>query len=510
MKLQKHWQRFGATVFKGGVAVTLLTLAPMTVTAQVITNTCTTVPSSAGGVVVGEVVAGQSYIYSASGCITYQVDVGGGPATVHSADPDGNNYTNTCANFTAGPAVGSSGNVCLGLFNVSLVGKINGSSCLQLGQNGSFVAAESGPLTLFINDSSFGDNSGSWNVCISTGNVSAAGQFTECLPTNLVAQHAFNITRDAKYWFTHGSTGVTTGTNEPTCTTLEQAIIANGGTLSLGFACLPAANHTSDNIIDATDAFIETLGFYYKGAGGVGKSKLCKVRRKMAPELIAAIANNVLLGTGPESAGFPADLIEQAAHVAAGPDVVQIATMTATLKKFNSSGLTNNFTAGLLECTANTRKELRAIAKTAITPLNCPGQNETCASAEVVLFSGNQYAGAKFKRKVNTAKLLTGQAYWVVAPPLANAGRSFTVDTAGSNFDTAISILTGTCLSSLVSTNSTNAVPTGLIEVASNDNANGQLQSKLSFTTDGIQSYYILAKGSGGAIGSLKISITSP
>jgi hypothetical protein len=128
---------------------------------------CVTVPAAAsGGVSVGNIVAGQTYAYQASGCITYQVDNGSGPQSVHSADPDGNSYTNSCTAFTSGPQVAGSGFSCPGLISVSLVGRIGGSSCIQLGQSGTFVAPSSGQLVLYFNDVIFGDNSGSWSVCI--------------------------------------------------------------------------------------------------------------------------------------------------------------------------------------------------------------------------------------------------------------------------------------------------------------------------------------------------------
>ena len=127
---------------------------------------CITVPgASSSGVAFGNVVAGQAYPYTASGCIPFQIDIGGGPQSVHSADPDGNSYTNTCANFTDPASAAPSGFVCPGLLRVSLVGKV-GSACVQLGSSGSFVAPSSGILTLFFNDDNFSDNSGSFNACI--------------------------------------------------------------------------------------------------------------------------------------------------------------------------------------------------------------------------------------------------------------------------------------------------------------------------------------------------------
>lgn len=127
---------------------------------------CGTLDSQGAGLSLGNVTQGQQYSYSASGCITYQVDVGGGPQSVHSSDPDGNSYTNTCANFTSGPSVAGGGFPCPGLYSVSLVGQIAGGSCLQLGEDGCFTASATGELVVYYNDNLYGDNSGSWLVCL--------------------------------------------------------------------------------------------------------------------------------------------------------------------------------------------------------------------------------------------------------------------------------------------------------------------------------------------------------
>jgi pimeloyl-ACP methyl ester carboxylesterase len=124
-------------------------------------SVCHSVPGNAsGGVSFGNVVAGQTYTYSysASGCIYM-----GGPSW-SSTDADGNLYTN-CTTFVQkmDPALAK---ICDGLTTFSLVGKIAGSQCVQLGKSGSFVAPASGELTLYYNDDIFGDNIGSFEVCI--------------------------------------------------------------------------------------------------------------------------------------------------------------------------------------------------------------------------------------------------------------------------------------------------------------------------------------------------------
>jgi hypothetical protein len=124
---------------------------------------CLTLPGTAGGgVSLGNVVAGQTYGYSASGCIEDSFTGG------HFEDPDGTIYTNGCTMLFTNYVIAGSNNICPGLKAYSLVGKINGGSCLQLGTMGSFVASASGSLTLYYNDSFFNDNSGSFNVCITS------------------------------------------------------------------------------------------------------------------------------------------------------------------------------------------------------------------------------------------------------------------------------------------------------------------------------------------------------
>ena len=333
-----------------------------------------------------------------------------------------------------------------------------------------------------------------------------------CLPTTQAAQHPFDITRSALYWFTHGYT------NDPLCATatLEQAIVVNGGKLNLGFLCLPTANYTSTNV-PAISAFMEALGFYYKGSGTTGDgliaSALCQARKKLAPELIAAIANNVLLGTTPDHASylnagvltnFPGDLIEQAGAAAAGVDVAQIQLFTALLRKFNTSGVTNEFFAGLgqVECSPNPPAFLRKIARDATTYLNCPGLNDSCSTAENVVWTGTSNAAVvRFQRTVDTRNYAAGTVYWVITPPLGASNRQFTATTANSNFPTTLTVSAGHCT----------ADASGLTIVTSNTSSNGFTPTQVHFTTDGVSPYYLAATPVySGTSGKLKFTLTSP
>src|SRR5437879_843715 len=100
---------------------------------------CASVPAAAsGGVSFGTVVAGETYSYQASGCIQRSLEP-------NFADPDGTEYTNGCVYFYQ-TDIAPIGATCPDLRLFSLVGKINGTSCFQLGKSGTFTAPASGAL----------------------------------------------------------------------------------------------------------------------------------------------------------------------------------------------------------------------------------------------------------------------------------------------------------------------------------------------------------------------------
>ncbi|MGD0651989.1 MAG: M4 family metallopeptidase [Verrucomicrobiia bacterium] len=114
------------------------------------TNICKALPGNAsGGVSFADMVAGQTYAHQASGCVAYNLDGA-------FSDPDGKTYTNSCANYTGTGAVATANFSCPGLKAWSLVGKISGGPCIQLGSSGSFVAPASGNLVLYFNDDIYG------------------------------------------------------------------------------------------------------------------------------------------------------------------------------------------------------------------------------------------------------------------------------------------------------------------------------------------------------------------
>lgn len=83
------------------------------------------------------------------------------------------------------------------------------------------------------------------------------------------------------------------------------------------------------------------------------------------------------------------------------------------------------------------------------------------------------------------------EAFWTVGRP--SRGTVISVDTFNSNFDTVLSVWQGDCGS--------------LVEVLSNNNASNTLQSALSFTADGTNTYFIVVDKRAGSGSSLKINI---
>lgn len=371
------------------------------------------------------------------------------------------------------------------------------------------------------------------NVCIGGG---AGTRFVippgGILPGTRPPLHPYCITRNAWFWFTHDQS------DDEQCVTLRNAIDVNGGSLGLGFIKLPTAYRSPDAVLDSEDAVMEALGlFVWKSAQVTGEdggtqnaqlpvSSVCRQRKKLSRALTTAVANNVLLGTGPSfcsyfngatTTNFPADIIDSAGRALAGDDIVQMKLYKHLLAKFNRSGTTNDFFGDLYECSPTSDAVLMSRAADPTTQSNCGGLlNDTCATAQPVTLSIlpfersvdlRNYSGAfpppSCGPILSTNVTLVRDIAWRISPPDGAPGRQFTVDTSGSNFDTVIAIYQGgTCSSA--------GAYDGGVEVACNDNNLPFVQSKVSFTTDGVSRYYIVISGNGGAFGQLKVKFTSP
>jgi len=339
------------------------------------------------------------------------------------------------------------------------------------------------------------------------------------------------ITRDSRFWFTHPYAPDSTSTN---CATLLSAIMFNGGVMNLGFVRLPVTFENSDNVLDANDALMEALGFYYLSIKRTGEdgnrqseklkgSELCRARKQLAVELIAATANVRLLGTSPNNCtftdggvvtNFPPNLLQLARATAAGVDPVACQNMTALLRQFNSSGANNNFAGNLVECSTIKKKAVKSIARDPTTQLTCPGLNINCATAEAITFptSTNQFKKAKFKKSVNLSNYPAQpahQAWWQVAPPTASSNRFFTVKTSGSNFDVILRVLTGPC--TVVTSNGISTVDDSGLAVVTTAFPGTNSTTQVQFATDGTNPFFIEALPGLTAIpGKLKLTVTSP
>ena len=138
-------------------------------------------------------------------------------------------------------------------------------------------------------------------------------------------------------------------------------------------------------------------------------SALCQARKNLAVELIAATANVALFGADPSACtylnghtvtNFPPDLLDQARAAAAGADASQVLYFTVLLRKFNSSGVLNDFPSGSVECSPGKSSALRKLSRDPTTQISCPGINNSCDTAEAVVFANasDPFAPAKFSR----------------------------------------------------------------------------------------------------------------
>ncbi|MCG3149752.1 MAG: hypothetical protein PCFJNLEI_03217 [Verrucomicrobiae bacterium] len=366
-------------------------------------------------------------------------------------------------------------------------------------------------LTIILSDTA--DNAYDTTVYVmALGGGTPEPPAVECTPQTQLAQHPDCITRPARFWFSHSET------NDPNCVTLKRAIEANGGQVCLGFQTLPVEYQNDDNVKDAGDAMIEALGLYWRGQKSTGEdrgtqtlrlpgSKLCRERKRLAVELIAAQANNALLGTAPGNCSyyngvtqvnFPSDLIELAGAACRGDDILQVRLFTALLQKFNNSGVTNDFPVGLFECSEVKAKVLRKLAKDPTTQTTCPGINDRAATAEsIVSFPFKQSVDlTKYSNAVGPTDCGDGgvDAVWKIKPEEAILGSQFTAKTSGSNIQPMVSVWKSD--GDLLSLVNCDAPTVG--------------EASVSFTADGTSTYYIVAEGASGGVGKFKLQVTAP
>jgi hypothetical protein len=155
--------------------------------------TCVSFLNSNGtnGTTWGPVTAGQLYSYEGGGYLF----VGKGCRY----DPNGHLLSGgTCSTGTADATF-----ICPGLAAYSLVGKVNGQ-CIQLGTQGSFMAPDSGTLTLYFNKKTSDPvGAGAFSACINPGPIAAyfgasPVSGSSPLPVSFIDQSTGTITN--RFW----------------------------------------------------------------------------------------------------------------------------------------------------------------------------------------------------------------------------------------------------------------------------------------------------------------------
>jgi uncharacterized repeat protein (TIGR01451 family) len=124
--------------------------------------------------------------------------------------------------------------------------------------------------------------------------------------------------------------------------------------------------------------------------------------------------------------------------------------------------------------------------------------NDACQTAAVIPqfpFSwSNSLAFPIYHQVQPSSTAATGgyQEFFVIVDP--SAGTAFNANTFGSDFDTVLSVWAGDCGE--------------LQEIASDDDANGTVQSAVSWVASGSNSYYLVAEGKNQATGNLVLNVS--
>jgi len=169
------------------------------------------------------------------------------------------------------------------------------------------------------------------------------------------------------------------------------------------------------------------------------------------PQLLGTFPPNATYVNGHTITNFPANLISQARAAGAGFDIAAVRSMTALLKKFNSSGLTNDLPNGLVECSAQSGKILKPISRDPTTQEPLSRVNNTCLSAKTIVFSGPTPVFKDSVSIVNFPNNMPVPSWWhrrskccVAGEPAGSRCRAaVSVSTSGSNFDTLLAVWVG-------------------------------------------------------------------
>ncbi len=166
--------------------------------------------------------------------------------------------------------------------------------------------------------------------------------------------------------------------------------------------------------------------------------------------------------------------------------------------------MTNNLPNGLVECSPQSSKTLKQDSQDPMSQATCPGVNNSCSAAQVVVFpnSSDPFAKAVFTTSINLGSYTVNMpaplcgiggrdAVWQIPPSIGSRWQAVHRVHRGSNFDTMLAVWTGSC-----SAGGSNLIAVSCI--ASNIGLQGV---QLSFNTDGTNTFFIVGEGPVGQYG---------
>ena len=127
-----------------------------------------------------------------------------------------------------------------------------------------------------------------------------------------------------------------------------------------------------------------------------------------------------------------------------------------------------------------------------------PPENDLCENASVIDCGSQTQGDTSFATNTNAPSacetdLDTAPGVWYTLPSPTDGDYNVSVDTFGSGFDTKLGVFSGEC--------------NQLVCIGGNDDFGGTAQSKVLFTGDGAQTYYIYVTGFGSSSGDYTLNI---
>ncbi|MDB3977349.1 T9SS type A sorting domain-containing protein [Flavobacteriaceae bacterium] len=128
-----------------------------------------------------------------------------------------------------------------------------------------------------------------------------------------------------------------------------------------------------------------------------------------------------------------------------------------------------------------------------------PPENDLCENASVIDCGSQSQGDTSFATNTNAPSacetdLDTAPGVWYTLPLPTDGDYNVSVDTFGSGFDTKLGVFSGEC--------------NQLVCIGGNDDFGGTAQSKVLFTGDGAQTYYIYVTGFGSSSGDYTLNIS--